>query len=286
MKFSDIHLRDPFILARLGTYYLYGSRGAETWGKGTGFDVYTSTDLENWSGPTVCFAPPADFWSDTNFWAPEVHEYNGRFYLFASFIGETRKRGTQILTADSPMGPFVLHSDGPLTPAQWGCLDGTLYVEDGVPYMVFCREWRQSADEIIVGEMYAVRLSEDLSRAVGEPIRLFGADEPAWAGFRENFYVTDGPFCYRTREGKPLLLWSSFGKDGYLEAVAYPENGCLTDRWIHPEKPLFCMDGGHGMIFRAFDGRLMFVFHTPNKPPLERSAMLEVVEENGMLRLR
>jgi len=30
----------------------------------------------------------------------------------------------------------------------------------------------------------------------------------------------------------------------------------------------------------------MFVFHTPNKPPLERPAMLEVVKENGMLRLR
>lgn len=37
-------------------------------------------------------------------------------------------RGTQILRADKPEGPFVPLSDGPVTPADWECLDGTLYV--------------------------------------------------------------------------------------------------------------------------------------------------------------
>ena len=45
MKFSEIHMRDPFILPYEGVYYLYGTRSFHD----TGFDVYTSTDLLNWS---------------------------------------------------------------------------------------------------------------------------------------------------------------------------------------------------------------------------------------------
>ena len=30
MKLYDIHIRDPFILAEDGKYYLYGTRGADT----------------------------------------------------------------------------------------------------------------------------------------------------------------------------------------------------------------------------------------------------------------
>jgi beta-xylosidase len=159
MKLSEIHIRDPFILAENDTYYLYGTRGADTWGKGYGFDVYVSRDLETFSDPIEVFTPPHDFWSDKNFWAPEVHKYHGKYYMLASFIGDTRNRGTQILVADSPLGPFVPHSDGPVTPAEWNCLDGTLHVDaDGTPYMIYCKEWFQP-QEAIVGEIHAIRLT-------------------------------------------------------------------------------------------------------------------------------
>ena len=68
MLLNDINIRDPFILADDGHYYMYGTRGASTWGCGTGFDVYVSDNLESWSGPHECFARPADFWADRNFW--------------------------------------------------------------------------------------------------------------------------------------------------------------------------------------------------------------------------
>jgi hypothetical protein len=283
MKLSEIHIRDPFILAENDTYYLYGTRGADTWGKGYGFDVYVSRDLETFSDPIEVFTPPHDFWSDKNFWAPEVHKYHGKYYMLASFIGDTRNRGTQILVSESPLGPFVPHSNGPVTPAEWNCLDGTLYVDaDGTPYMIYCKEWFQP-QEAIVGEIHAIRLTDDLRAPIGEPIYLFSADKKAWVPKNPKRYVTDGPFVYKTESGKMLLLWSSFGEEGYLEAIAYPENGKLTDEWIHVEKPLFEKDGGHGMIFRTFDGRLMFTYHSPNKTPFERPAMREVYEKNDML---
>ena len=38
----------------------------------------------------------------------------------------------------SARGPFVPLGKGSQTPPDWMALDGTLWVEDGVPYMVFC----------------------------------------------------------------------------------------------------------------------------------------------------
>ena len=143
MKRNEIHIRDPFVLTEDGVYYLYGTRGTESWGDhATGLDVYVSRDLESWEGPYVAFMPPEGFWADQNFWAPEVHKYRGGYYMFVSFKNAEKCRGTQILRADSPMGPFVVHSDGPVTPPDWEALDGTLYVDEtGAPYLIFCHEW-------------------------------------------------------------------------------------------------------------------------------------------------
>ncbi len=104
------------MLTRNGQYYLYGTRGATCWGPADGFDVYVSRDLENWDGPFECFHNDGTFWADRNYWAPEVHEYHGKLYMLASFKREDLCRGTAILTADDPLGPFVPHSDGRVTP--------------------------------------------------------------------------------------------------------------------------------------------------------------------------
>ena len=125
MKLNEINIRDPFILPYGGKYYMYGSRGFEA----IGFDVYISEDLEHWSSPEPVFEYFDGFWGTKEFWAPEVHVYNGKFYMFASFNSETTTRGTQVLVADSPTGPFLEHSREAITPKDDECLDGTLYID-------------------------------------------------------------------------------------------------------------------------------------------------------------
>ncbi len=281
MKLSDIHIRDPYILPEDGKYYLYGTRGAETWGESYGFDVYVSQDLENWSSPQEVFTPPENFWSHRNFWAPEVHKYKGKYYMLATFGGEegTFVRGTQILVSDSPLGPFVLHSHGPVTPKEWSCLDGTLYIEDQVPYMIFCHEWCQVMD----GEMWAIRLSDDLKSSVGEPILMFKGSEPSWASKESNTFITDGPFVYKTGSGKLLLLWASVCDYRYLEAISYSDNGKISGQWIHQEELLFKENGGHGMLFKTFQGQLKLALHCPNNNPDERPILYNVRESNDSL---
>ncbi len=288
MRLSDIQIRDPFVLPipEQGMYYLYGTTDADAWrGRGEGFNCYRSRDLAEWEGPLPAFRPPADFWAETNFWAPEVHRYRGRYYMFASFIAPDRYRGTQILAADAPEGPFRPISDGPVTPANWQCLDGTFHLgEDGHPWIIFCHEWVQVHN----GAIYAMRLSEDLVQPAGRPVFLFNASEASWVqpypprrpgdGYRFPTYVTDGPFLHRLAAGRLLMLWSSFGAGSYTMGLARSLSGRVEGPWEQVAEPLWAADGGHGMLFRTFDGRLWMTFHTPNRTPDERARFVEVCE--------
>lgn len=284
MKRSEINIRDPFVLVHGGKYYLYGTRGETCWGPATGFDVYVGEDLENWSDPIPCFENDGTFWADRNYWAPEVHEWKGKFYMFASFKHPDVHRGTAILEADSPVGPFHPHSEGCVTPADWECLDGTLYVDKmGKPWMVFCHEWVQVGD----GEMCAMPLTDDLKAPAGEVRLLFHASEAPWRkrmthSSGQEGYVTDGPFFWRTEDGKLLCLWASFSQTGYTEALAVSDNGEI-DGHFHQIEPLFMNDGGHGMVFRALDGQLYLTLHSPNTSLEERPVFYPIEEHDGRL---
>jgi beta-xylosidase len=288
MNLSQINIRDPFILTYDNRYYMYGTRGDNCWGECNGFDAYVSDDLVSWSEAIEVFHKPEGFWADRNYWAPEVHGYQGKFYAFISFKSPTHCRGTQILIADSPLGPFRIHSDGPVTPSDWECLDGTFYVDEaGAPYMVFCHEWVQVGD----GEMCLIKLTSDLKSAASEPVVLFHASEPSWASYaKENIksYVTDGPYLYKptgnSSENTPLImLWASFSKDGYAEAIAISDSGNIEGPWRHAPELLYTKDGGHGMIFRAYDGTLYLTLHTPNQTRLERPVFIPLIERDHMI---
>ncbi len=285
----DIRVRDPYIVPVPAekTYYLFGTTTLRSAGYNTSarFDCYRSADLTHWEGPFVAFQPEADFWSRKEYWAPEVHAWRGRYYMFATFKSPERRRGTQILVAYRVQGPYRPHSEGPVTPAAWECLDGTLYVDpEDKPWMVFCHEWVQIDD----GAICAVRLSDDLKKAVGDPVTLFHASAAKWVKpvRSNNAFVTDGPFMYRLANGKLLMLWASFDEKGYVEALARSDSGSILGPWVQLDKPLLSGDGGHGMLFKAFDGRLMFTFHRPNQSPRERAAFAEVRVKEDTLELK
>ncbi|WP_226037409.1 glycoside hydrolase family 43 protein [Aquibacillus saliphilus] len=290
MKTEEIQIRDPFVFPdkKSGNYYLFGSTDKNIWGKGTGFDVYIGEDLENWQGPYQVFRPDESFYSDENFWAPEVHEYNGLYYMFATFLRkDNNKRGTAILVSDKLTGPFKPHSDGPVTPKDWFSLDGTLHVdEEGLPWMVFCHEWVQVKD----GQICAVRLSEDLVTTIGEPQVLFSASEAPWPTSFEhktrkpkNNYVTDGPFMFQASNGDLLMLWASFVNNIYAQGISRSVSGKITGPWQHDQQPIYFKDGGHGMLFHTFDDQLKLTLHSPNKTPDERTIFIEIAENNGEL---
>ena len=284
MKRSEINVRDPFVLPWTdGWYYMTGTRGATCWGAASGFDGYRSRDLEEWEGPFEMFGRTPDFAPDRCYWAPEIHPWRGAFHAFVTLDrSDAPCKGTWILRAETPLGPYRVHSAGPVTPPGRWCLDGTLHVDrSGAPWMVFCHEWLEAAGHD--GTICAVRLAPDLSRAEGEPVVLLRASDaaPAVSPFEHGpgkslCWVTDGPFMHRCADGSLAMLWSSFGPGGYAQLLARSDNGEIDGRWTTDPEPLFAGDGGHGMLFRDFGGRLRLVLHRPNRTPDERPVFVDL----------
>lgn len=286
LKRDEIQMRDPFVFVYENRYYLYGTTDKNCWrGEPEGFNAYSSTDLENFTPEGRVFAPSAAFWGRENFWAPELHAYRGAFYLFASFKAPGRRRATSILRAESPLGPFRPWGAEAVTPTDWECLDGTLYVDNqGNPWLVFCHEWVQTGD----GTVCALPLKEDLSGPDGEASALFAASEARWAKKIRHSSgvegrVTDGPFLYRPASGQLWMLWSSLTDTGYGIGLAVSESGDIPGPWKQQDDAVFRANGGHGMLFRGHDGVLRLAIHTPNDTPNERPVFLPVREtETGL----
>lgn len=271
LKREDIRIRDPFILTDRdeGCYYMYGTTELMpgTLRAGARFSVYKSYDLESFEEPKVIFDGEASgFWADRDFWAPEVHKYGGKYYLFGSCKAEGNARATHIFVSDTPDGEYLPVSDKPATPTEWECLDGTLFVENGVPYVVFSHEWVEAKD----GEIWAQELSSDLAGRVGEPFMLFRAsDNPSVSELEAGTgnYVTDGPFLWQEKD-RVKMIWSSFYMGRYL--VLSAESDSLRGTWHHGGS-LFDFDGGHAMIFTSLDGERMMALHSPNLADKERA---------------
>ncbi len=132
IKTNDIHMRDPFIVPVMEDkiYYLFGTTDKNCLkGPGVGFNCFKSRNLSDWEGPFKTFSPPENFWGKENLWAPEVHYFNSLYYMFASFKAETIRRATHILVSDNIIGPYIPLTESPQTPAEWECLDGTLFID-------------------------------------------------------------------------------------------------------------------------------------------------------------
>jgi beta-xylosidase len=217
--------------------------------------------------------------------------------MLATFNPRRGYRGTQVLASKQPEGPYLPWSDRAVTPPHWQCLDGTLHFDhSGAPWIVFCHEWCQIRN----GSICARRLSADLRRAEGQAIHLFSATDAPWvrpltdkengewlpAHGRFPAYVTDGPYLHRKPNGDLLLLWSSFGAKGYAMGLARSETGTIQGPWKQEARPIWKEDGGHGMIFRAFDNRLILTLHRPNQTPHERAVFHELTEHGKSIRLK
>jgi hypothetical protein len=125
-----------------------------------------------------------------------------------------------------------------------------------------------------------MELTPDLKAPAGKPVLLFKASQPGWAvGYEEDAFITDGPFMYKNREGRLVMLWASMRGKTYCEAISYSTDGALLGKWEHDEQLLFDKDGGHGMLFRSNEGVLKFICHQPNETPKERPVMIDISEE-------
>ena len=204
---AGLSVQDPYMFVDIGTqtYYLYAvSPDAAN----PGVVAYRSNNLVTWSDPVVVYSVPGDSWNGQEApSSPEVHLYNGKYYLFVtlqdSAFNNTRGannaivsisadpgndghymrnflRSVVVAVADAPDGPFIdLDKNAPISnDLTLMHRDGSLYVDpDGTPYLVYAHDWIQKVD----GNFQAMKLNkDDLSKKAEDQFLLFRASLAAF----------------------------------------------------------------------------------------------------------
>ena len=240
---------DPFILsASDGKYYMYGTGGVKK-----GFGAYSSDNLVDWhfEGQVYSGDQPGS-WTVKNYWAPEVYEIDGRYYMFFSAdwkvnpTNELENFRIGVAVADQPTGPFTEVSDKPLFDPGYPIIDANILQHDGKTYLYYSRccyknpvesevaEWARAKnlfDEIEESWVYGVEISNDFTTVIGEPVLLLQPpstmDDPQteWesrsvTSGEVNRRWTEGSFAFE-HNGKIYMMYSAnfFGGENY--AVGY-----------------------------------------------------------------
>jgi hypothetical protein len=55
-------------------------------------------------------------------------------------------------------------------------------------------------------------------------------------------------------------------------------DGGVLGPWRQSAEAIYAQDGGHGMLFRDFGGRLWMTLHRPNNSPNERPMWIDVTD--------
>lgn len=292
MIVTDItNIGDPQILLHEGKYYCYATSFI------TGFYVWVSDDLVNWSEPTVCFDASQNWGSDC-FWAPEVIYHNGKFVMhYTSRIAETNTLHLGVAVSDSPMGPFEDVHGKPMFDLGYATIDGSVLISDEGNYFYYSRDCSHNIiDGIKVSQLYCVQLDDTLTKVVGEH-KLITTPEFDWEkkSLKMNVLWNEGPFVIKLGD-KYVMNYSAnhYASNDYSICIAVADKP--MGPWVkQPEaNPVLCsreglFGAGHNAFFKSKDGRLMTSFHVqtnPEKPSQDRRVCIGEVafrEENGVI---
>jgi len=251
-----VSLGDPYVfLASDGRYYMYGT---DETGKLEGFGAYSSDNLRDWKYEgSVYKGNSTNSWTLRNFWAPEVYERRGKFYMFFSAdwkynpTHEDENFRIGIAVADKPTGPFTDLSDKPLFDPGYPVIDANILSFKGRSYLYYSRccyknpvesevsAWAKKLNLFQTIEeswVYGVEIASDFKSIIGEPVLLLqppktmNNKQSEW----ESRSVTSGEVNRRWTEGsfaiehknKIYLMYSAnyFGGKNYAVGYATSNN--------------------------------------------------------------
>lgn len=293
----DVALGDPFVLhASDGKFYMYGTSDGIL-----GFRVYVSDDLEDWTLEGVAYDGSApEVWGRDCFWAPEVYERDGRYYMFFSANPKSNPHDYRenfqigVAVADSPTGPFKDMCDRPIhTFEDWPAIDANvLWDDDGKVYLYYSlccdrhpveseiADWARDKgwyDEIEESWVCVVELKPDFSGIVGEPKVVLRPPlsmddrQSEWESRSVTAHEmgrrwTEGSFIFKHGDTYYMMYSANFfGGANY--AVGYATSSSPTGPFTKADhNPVLERGGhvtgtGHNMVLRMADGRMWCVYH-------------------------
>lgn len=261
---------DPQIVLHEGVYYCYATSLVEK-----GIRVWTSTDLENWQGPTLCF-DASDNWGDCDYWAPEVVYHGGKFVMHysARVLQPRRTLYLGVATADSPLGPFKDVWGKPMFDLGYATIDGSVLLDESGNYFYYSRDCIQNKiGDVKVSQVYCVQLDDTLTRAVGEHVLMTTPTEDWEMKSRPMGIIwNEGPNVIRWN-GKYIMNYSTnyYASNDYAICIATADAPMGPWHKAPQANPVLSQHSdlfgaGHNAFFTARDGQLMTAFHVQTNP--------------------
>lgn len=271
---------DPSVIRVGEDYYATATSG----GWSPLFPILHSKDLINWKVVGAVFQQKPS-WAKGDFWAPEIAEDNGKFYVFYTARRDEgkNKKGTLCVAVAVAENPFGVWTDkGALVCQEMGSIDA-FFVRDekNKPFLV----WKEDGnDRQQPTWLYAQELDESLTKLKGKPKQLFRNEGSGW----EN-HVIEGADVVRHNEYF-YLFYSGNACCGrscnYALGVARSKS--LLGKWEkNPNNPILAANEnwqcpGHGTIVKTPNGEDFLLYHSYRKRAdafnIGREALLDKIE--------
>jgi GH43 family beta-xylosidase len=291
------YFADPFVLKWRGEYYAYGTGPSvtdERTGKAMQFPILRSRDLVNWEPSGGAMESLAD--SPSAYWAPEVAEWDGRFYLYYSAAaGGDENQRLRVAVADHPAGPFVdsgLH----LFPDEGFTIDASPFRDpkDGRWYLFFARDY---FDERVGTGTAVVPLEDDMVTPADAPRSVIRASAD-WQVYERNRHHYGQTWeAWHTVEGPSVLehegLYYCFYSGGAWHSENYGVSYGVAEHPLGPYRDEWCAEGpavlkgipgkvlgpGHNSFILGPDDRTLFmVYHAWDPDRTARRMCIDPLE--------
>jgi beta-xylosidase len=288
------YLADPFAFEFNGTYYIIGTGLGASENKDT-FPSLISDDLVTWnySGDVLPVSNQLD--QPSAFWAPEIAQNDGIFYLFYSVgFNDTRHR-LRVATSHSPLGPYNDSQSIELTDVTKlsFAIDPHPFrdIKDGQWYLFYSRDFLDTNNGYRVGTGIVVdRLVDNMTRLAGNETTVLRAKHD-WQIYERNRFIYNHTYDWHTLEGAATWQQESgtyicfysggnwqdttYGVDysiAYSSPMGpYTEDSTNQARITHSIKGII-IGPGHNSIIEGRDGQSTYiVYHAWNEAKPIRS---------------